>query len=238
MYTNNIMRYYRNPDILIGFPTRYVERQQWTSNYDMLTGVEARRERMSHGHPREGLAVTDCLFMCSKDGKNWQRYNEALMRPGMENGMNWVYGDCYPAFALLETLSDDGTNYEMSMLLPNAVRHCDPNCPKTDTVYRYTLRRDGFAAYTANYAGARVVTRKFILGKGDFFINFSTSAIGYVYLTVTVTDGTELHSAELFGDCDERMVIFDDGDISDLVGKEVYLTFEMKDARLYAFGIK
>ena len=160
------------------------------------------------------------------------------MRPGMENGINWVYGDCYPAFALLETLSDDGVNREMSMLLADAARHCDPSCPKTDTVYRYTLRRDGFAAYTADYSGARVVTRRFKLGEGDLFINFATSAIGYVYLTVSATDGTELYSAELFGDCDERRVIFDNGDISTLEGKEVFLTFEMKDARLYAFGVK
>ena len=238
MYTNNIMRYYRNQDILIGFPTRYVERGAWTSNYDMLTGRSARLKRMGEGHhPREGLAVTDCLFMCSKDGRSFERYNEAFMRPGMENGVNWVYGDCYPAYALLETLSDDGVNREMSMLMPNGATHCDPEANPYDTVYRYTLRRDGFAAYSAGYGGADVVTRKFTVGRGELFINFSTSAIGCIYVTLTASDGRVLRSAELFGDSDERRVIFDNGTLEELYGQEVVATFEMKDARLYSFGI-
>lgn len=69
LYTNNIMRYYRNPDILIGFPTRYTERKNWTSNYDKLPNRQWRWETVKTAHPREGLALTDTIFMCSRDGK-------------------------------------------------------------------------------------------------------------------------------------------------------------------------
>ena len=54
---------------------------------------------------REGLAITDCAFMCSRDGRNFKRYDEAFFKAGPEYGYNWVYGDCYPAKGFLTTKS-------------------------------------------------------------------------------------------------------------------------------------
>ena len=238
MYTNNIMRYYRNTDIYVGFPTRYVERKEWTTNYDELTGAVARRERMQNGHPREGLAVTDGLFMCSRDGKTFTRYTEALFRPGPEIASNWVYGDCYPAYIMLETPSDDGENYEISMFVPRPSRKSESNKQKPESLFRYTLRRDGFAYYLADSMGARFVTKPFILGKGELYINFATSAFGSIRIRLSAADGSFTESAELFGDSDNRHVIFDGKPLSEFVGKEVTLSFEMLDARLYSFGLK
>ena len=238
MYTNQIMRYYRNPNILIGFPTRYVERKEWTSNYDELCGKEARRERMSHGHPREGLAVTDCLFMYSRDGEGFHRFNEALFTPGQETPTNWIYGDCYPAYMMTETLSDDGVNREISMFVPKFTKIDVATGETQKKLYRYTLRRDGFAYYRAKASGATVGTIPFILDGSELYINFATSAFGSVRVTLTASDGATAVSPELFGNSDERRVHFDGCDISALVGKEVTLTFDMKDACLYSFEIR
>ena len=237
MYTNNIMRYYRNPNILVGFPTRYVERHAWTRNYDELTGRVARRERMNNGHPREGLAITDCLFMTSRDGIHWDKLREAFFKPGMEVEDNWVYGDCYPAYSMLETLSDDGENYEISVLMPKPYRKSKSMARTPETLYRWTIRRDGFAYYCADADGAKIVTRPLMFDGNDLYINFSTSAYGSVY--ITVSDGERsITTCELFGDSDHRRVIFEDGLVSDFSGKMVTLTFTMRDARLYSFEFK
>ncbi len=238
MYTNQIMRYYRNPNILIGFPTRYVERREWTPNYDELTGREARIDRMNSGHPREGLAVTDCLFMVSRDGVNWDKYREAFFKPGMEVEANWVYGDCYPAYTMLETISDDGENCEISMLMPKPYRKSKSVVRTPETLYRWTVRKDGFAYYCADADGAKIVTRPLVYEGNDMYINFSTSAFGGVYITVTTADGESIRTCELFGDSTERRVSFTEGEVASLAGREVVITFEMRDAKLYAFEFK
>jgi hypothetical protein len=48
-------------------------------------------------------------------------------------------------------------------------------------------------------------------------------------------NGNEAKTCELFGDSDHRSVRFENAEIADFAGKEVTLTFEMKDAKLYAF---
>ena len=81
MYTNNAMVYERAPHMMIGFPTRYCERMTWTGNYDQLTRYDARWKAYNSVNPREGLSLTDCLFMFSRDTKRWTRFNEAFLTP-------------------------------------------------------------------------------------------------------------------------------------------------------------
>ena len=66
LYTNGVLPYYRAPHIFLGFPTRYVDRG-WTESTDHLPQLEYRRIRGSRS-PREGTAVTDGMFMSSRDG--------------------------------------------------------------------------------------------------------------------------------------------------------------------------
>ena len=234
VYTNHIMRYYRNPNILIGFPTRSTERQEWTSNYDELPWREERIQKMQVSHPRDGLAMTDCLFMCSRDGQNWTRHNEAFFTPGPETKRNWVYGDCYPAYMMIETPAEDGCNFEISMFMPTPNRGEDQE-KNPENLYRYAIRRDGFAYYQAKANGAKVVTKPFVFDGNRMQINFATSAYGNVYITIRDRDGNEAKTCELFGNSDHRNVKFENADIGDFSRKEVTLTFDMKDAKLYSF---
>ena len=89
MYTNCISKYYRSKNLLVGFPTRYIHRKEWTPAYDGLCTKDLRLQRMQMS-PRLGLATTDCVFMCSRDGVNFKRYNEAFLRPGAEYDGNWL----------------------------------------------------------------------------------------------------------------------------------------------------
>ncbi len=228
LYVNAVQRYYRAPHQFIGFPSRYVERKEWTPNYDQLAGADLRR-KITGVHPRYGLTTTDCVFMTSRDGKNWQRYDEAFIRPGIERVNNWVYGDCFVAPAMIETGSAlENAPDELSLfcyenhwrMIPARLR-------------RYTIRVDGFASLHAGYAEKSVITKPLVFDGQSLEINFSTSARGSLYVIMHGPDKV-LYSCELFGDTLSRKVPLD-GDIADLAGKEVILEFIMRDADLYSF---
>ena len=229
LYTNGISPYYRAPQLLVGFPTRYVERKEWNGSFDALCGAELRKERMEI-HPRLGLAVTDCLFMCSHDGRRFTRYDEAFLRPGPENGRNWVYGDCYPAVGFLEVPSPfEGADPELAMLVP---RNHWMNIPKEFQLY--TLRRDGFVSLHAGCKSKeKVTTKPFVYDGSALYVNFSTSARGEIVFRLRSGDEV-CESCALFGDSTDRRVPFPAGAVAALSGKPVILTAEMTDADLYA----
>jgi hypothetical protein len=228
LYVNAVQQYYRAPHQLVGFPSRYVERREWTSNFDQLAGAELRR-KIIDVHPRYGLTTTDCVFMTSRDGKQWHRFDEAFISPGIERRNNWVYGDCFLAPAMIETPSRlKHAPNELSLLcFENHWRMIPAE------LRRYTIRIDGFASCSAGYAQERMVTRPFVFNGGALSLNFSTSARGYLNVTLRGPN-TVLKSCELFGDTLSRIVSFD-GRLAALSGKEVIMEIEMSDADLFSF---
>ncbi len=232
LYTNVCQNYYRAPQYVIGFPTRYIERKAWTKNYDELCGKEKRQKRMKGGEPRDGLVVTDCIFMASRDGESFTKYDEAFMRPGPEFPENWVYGDCYPFRGIIQTSSDiPGADPEISMFA--FFNHWMGLDYATD-VYRYTIRCDGFVSRHAGAVEKMLVTKPFIYDGSDMYANISTSARGYIYFTLKSKDGEVIESCEMFGDSIDKKIGFEDGDVAKLSGKEVVLEVRMLDADIYA----
>ena len=65
-------------------------------------------------------------------------------------------------------------------------------------------------------------------------INFATSALGYLQITLSDEDGNAMHSGRLFGDKIDRLVDFD-GDISAMAGKNVTMEINLSDADIYSF---
>lgn len=230
LYTSCASPYPLNKNVMVGFPSRYVERHQWTRNFDRLCGAEKRRNR-SRIHPRYGMTVTDCVFMCSRDGLNWYRHDDAFIRPGPEQPLNWVYGDCYPAVGLVSTPSDiPGADPEMSLFL---FENHWTGVPAYTV--RYTLRWDGFVSLHAGIRPEKVVTKEFTFAGSVLHINFETSARGWMKITLRNTQtGEELHSDELFGNRINRIVDFD-GDAEMFSGSPVVMEIELCDADIYAF---
>lgn len=227
MYTNNIMPCPGVPGMFLGMPTRYVERQGWTKNDDQFGSVAIKRRAAEKIEPRCALAVTDLLFMCSRDGVHFRRYPDAYMTPGLETERNWTYGDCFASWPLLE----NGDTW-MFYLGGNSMSE---NCPKP--LVRYTLRKDGFACMAAEDGEKRLVTKPFLYGGGSLRLNMATSAFGYVYVTVLDESGAPLteESVELYGDSTARTVYFPDGtDTAAWAGKTIRLSFRMRDAKLYS----
>ena len=80
LYTSQIKPYYRAPQILIGFPTRYLERG-WSESMRALPDRENRESRAA-ANERYGTALSEVLVMSSRDGVNFQRWNEAFHAAG------------------------------------------------------------------------------------------------------------------------------------------------------------
>ena len=229
LYTNVAQPYYRADHVLVGFPSRYLERPEWTTSFDQLPGAERRKQRMKL-NPRYGLALTDCVFMSSRDGRRWHRWDEAFIGPGPEREYNWVYGDGYPAVGMIETPSHlSGAPPELSMY---AAENHWGRIPAE--LRRYVLRVDGFASRHAPYEQKVVVTRPFVFEGNRLSINFATSAAGWLKLDL-VGEKAALGSVELFGDSLDRTVTFTNGEVSVLAGTPVTLAITMRDADIYSF---
>ena len=234
LYTNVISPYFRAPKMLIGFPSRYIERFGWNGSFEELGGKELRKRRMTL-HQRFGLTITDCVFIVSRNGRDFHRFWDAFMRPEMENNVNWVYGDCYPARGFAVTPNTiAGAPDELSMYAPTNHWMQEPA-----ELSRYTLRMDGFASIHAG-GSERIATTKVLSYEGkDMFINFETSAMGYLYVTLIDAAGKRFASCETFGNTIDRKVVFDDPEaVAANSGKPVTIEFRMRDADVYSMQFR
>jgi len=236
LYTNVVSPYVRAPHMYIGFPSRYIERaKKWTDNYDYLPNVTNRKNRTKQ-QSRYGLVLTDCVLMTSRDGVNFNRWQEAFIRPGIENDFNWVYGDAYPTWSneMLIMPSDSKDNAPDEINIYMHAYHWQ----KPTELRRYVIRLDGFISYNATYKPCKILTKPFIFKGEQLTINFSTSAIGYIRIKILdenkdYIEGYE--SYEIFGDSVDRKITFGNKKISKLAGKPIRMLIEMSDADLYSF---
>ena len=83
LYTNQIAPYYRAPHLLLGFPTRYIDRG-WTESAKALPRYDYRQVRAKNSR-REGTAVTDGMFITSRDRKHFSVWPESFVRPGLRH---------------------------------------------------------------------------------------------------------------------------------------------------------
>ena len=236
LYTNCIMAYPGDTRYYVGWPSRYVERKEWTANYDRLCGAEKRKERMTR-HPRLGLTVTDCVFMSSRDNVNWYRFDEACITPGPEMGTNWIYGDCYPAMGgLIETPSAfPGEPNELSVYADFDRWH-----PLPVKMVRYVYRMDGFASVKATYKPQTLHTKPFTFEGETLKLNFRTSARGGITLRILDERNVPIEgytTCEIFGDSIDRIVDFDKP-LAELQGKVISFSFTMSDAEIYAMKLE
>ena len=239
LYTNQIKPYHRAPHLLIGFPTRYVERES-PAMMEVLPDAAHRAVRAA-ANRRFGTALTDGLVMTSRDGVTFQRWNEAFLRPGPERRNTWAYGDHFLAWHPVET----------APALPDAPRELSFYATEgywmgtACALRRYTLRLDGFVSVQAPMAGGELLTRTVVFKGGKLSLNVSTSAAGSVRVELQDPSGRPLPGfaladcAEIFGDAVERTVSWKGGsDVGPLAGQPVRLRFELRDADLFSFQFR
>ena len=239
LYTNQVIPYYRAPHIFLGFPTRYIDRG-WTESTRKLPQLEYRRLRGAKSQ-REGTALTDGMFMSSRDGRNFRVWPESFIRPGLRLKYNWFYGDNYQNWGLVETASMiEGAPRELSIYVSENAEQGE-----SMTWRRHTLRIDGFVSLHAAYGGGGLLTKALRFAGQTLVINFSTSAAGSIRVEVQDQQGRPLagyslaECDEVFGDDLERTITWvGRSDLSDLAGKPVRLRFELRDADLYSLRFR
>jgi hypothetical protein len=212
-YSNNIKEeFYTNATVIcpntkqyLSFPKRYVKN----------------RERDFYNAGDTG--VSDCVFISSRDGINWDRsFMEAYIRPGLDR-KNWVNRNNMMALGITET-----SDTEFSMFISENYR--------TDTacIRRLSIRKYGFASIHAGYKKGSVLTKPFIFSGSKLLINYSTSAVGYVKVSLLDEHKNILATSDkTYGDEIFETVTFDKN-IKEFSHKAVRLLFELKDSDLFA----
>lgn len=239
LYTNGVQPYHRAPHILIGLPTRYIEREN-LAPMNQLPDLENRNAR-AVAKERYGHAITEGLFMSSRDGTQFKRWNEAFLRPGPERTGTWHYGAHYLAWGVVETQSSlPGAPNELSLYATENYWH-----GQGSDLRRYTLRLDGFVSASAGSEGGTLLTKPITFQGGELELNFATSAAGHIRIEIQDVKGNPIPGFSLddcphyFGDSVSKSISWnDDAKLATLIGKPVQVLFELKDADLYSFRFR
>jgi len=196
------------------------------------------REARSRVSPRYGTAITDALFMSSRDGIHFNRWGEAFIRPGPRRD-RWINRNNMPAWGLLQTQAGPGLPDEISLFASEG--YYTP----ANRLRRLTVRVDGFVSVHAGFKGGQIVTKPLTFKGRELAMNFSTSAAGSVAVEMQDETGKPLPGRSLkdcpdiYGDSIEQVVRWSDGsDVSRFAGKRVRLRFVLKDADLYAIRFR
>ena len=236
LYTNQILPYYRAPHLLIGFPTRYIDRG-WTESAKALPRYDYRQVRAKDSR-REGTAVTEGMIISSRDRKHFSVWPEAFLRPGLRNRDTWFYGDMYQNWGIVETKSAiEDAPPELSIYASERTLQ-----EKGAILRRYSLRIDGFVSLHAPLIGGELVTKPITFAGNQLLVNVSTSAAGSVRVEVQDVNGQPLPGFsladchEIYGDDLKRTVSWKGSpDLGYHAGKPIRLRFVIKDADVYSF---
>jgi hypothetical protein len=209
--------------------------------FEQLPNVEWRRIKSSL-NLREGTALTDGFFMFSRDGINFRRWDEPFLRPGIVRRHNWVYGDGYQSWGLIETPAEDPESpREISFFAGEDYKSQD----RVVSLRRYTVRLDGFIYLHASREPRTILTKPFIFEGNILTLNVSTGAAGFIMVEFLSPEkelipgysGNEGY--KMFGDDTALKVLFRRGDgagsnVASLSGKPIRIRFTMSEAMLYS----
>ncbi|MBX3178882.1 MAG: hypothetical protein KF886_16120 [Candidatus Hydrogenedentes bacterium] len=231
LYTNATTPSPGAPHIFLAFPKRFMP------------------DRQSAVHPIKG--VSDGVFMTSRDGMRWDRWREALIRPGAQDS-RWVNRNNMIAWGILPTaaaLPDTPDEWSIYATEGYYVGPCH--------LRRYSIRQHGFVSVHAGGETGSFVTKPIVFSddpavsipvpgqetpaKTALLLNFATSGAGVIRCEIldanhVAIPGFRLDQCdEIFGDSLEQAVTWNGGaELKSLAGTPVRLRFELFDADLYA----
>lgn len=234
-YVNQIKPYDRAPQLYIGFPTRYID-NGLTASTPLLPEWDLRQKRMELGE-RLGTAVTDSVYITSRDGKNFRQSNDVFLRPGLRTKDNWSYGDNYIARHVVETKSteNDSPN-ELSIYATESYF-----TGKESKLRRYSLRIDGFASVHAKSLQGEMTTKPLTFTGKELSLNVATSGSGTVKVEICEPNGTPIPGFTIddcdliYGDSLDRRVSWKgQTNVESLTGQAIVLRFVLREADLYS----
>jgi hypothetical protein len=221
LYTNQTSPYFRAPHIYVSIAARFMPKRQ------VITEEQALQLNVN---PKYFGDCSDAVLMTSRGGNRYDRtFMEGYLRPGI-GLQNWVSRTNYPALNVVQTGPD-----EMSLYVNQD--YAQP----TAHLHRYTLRIDGFSSLHAGYEGGEMITRPLQFDGSGLWLNFSTSAAGYIKVEVLDMEGVPMEgfeldrATELVGNEIEKEVTWQGNPaLGKLKNRPVKLRFVMKDADLYS----
>lgn len=202
LYTNATHPIPGAEHILVSIPMRYQASRKKDTNY-----------------PESG--ISDAILMTSRDGVHWDRsVKDAWLSGGVEEDREWTQRNFITAGGIIER------NNEFYFYVEKHYMWDDGG------IWAYSVPKYRLMSLYADGDGGSVTTKQLQFVSDDIFLNYSTSAYGYVKVTVLADDGTELFkSDEIFGsELSHRLHI--DG----LSGKTGTMQIELMEAHLYALG--
>ncbi|MDB6169263.1 MAG: hypothetical protein JWM88_2127, partial [Verrucomicrobia bacterium] len=222
LYTNATAPYFRAPHIYLAMPRRFLPFKTYFPEMEAVTP-----------------GVSDAVFMSTRDGVHWNRFEEAFIRPGLHE-RNWAHRANTPSRGLLETGPE-----EISFFVER-----DYTFP-SNQIERFTVRTDGFVSANAGYPGGEFVTKPLIFTGTAMVLNYSTSGNGSIRIEVQDAEGHPIpgflleESPLLFGDKIAQVVPWkhpkgrtDSSPFARLAGKPVRFRFVMRDADIYSVQFK
>lgn len=234
-YVSQIKPYFRAPHLLIGFPARYVD-HGLTPAIRRLPEWESREQRMA-SEPRYGTAITDSVFITSRDGRTFRQSNDVFLAPGLRTRHNWSYGDNYVAWHVVETASPrDDSPRELSLFATESYF-----TGRNSRLRRYSLRIDGFSSIHAKRRPGAFMTKPITFTGERLSLNVATSAAGTVRVAIRHPDGRPIkgYTTEdcdaIVGDALDFSVSWNGStDVGPLAGQPVILQVSMCEADLYS----
>lgn len=212
LYTNAATPYLRARGLYLIFPMRFVPERKFHQDW-----------------PYQGLS--DVVFASSRDGVHWKRtFLGAFLRPGLDS-RNWHERAIIQGQGLVETGPGELSLYWVENKRTDGCR-----------IRRGTIRTDGFVSVNAGYEGGEFLTPLLTFKGEHLWLNYSTSAVGWLKLEIQDVAGRPIsgfgldESQEIFGDELERKAHWISGSqVGQLQGRPVRLRFKMKDADLFSF---
>lgn len=225
IYTNQTVPYFNAPHIYISLSARFVPGCKVLSDEEIKSiGVE-----IDYSHD-----CSDIIFMSSRGNNIYNRFFlNAFFKPEYPIE-SWVSRTNYPVRGIVPA-----GEYQMAFYIQKNYAQ--------DTAYiqRYLLRLDGFSRLSAKYTEGIITTVPIIFKGDNLFLNFATSAVGYISTEVQDINGNPIsgyefsNSIPLKGNRINFKVSWKDiSNLSSLQGIPVRLSFKMKDTDLYAIQFK
>ena len=177
--------------------------------------------------------VSDAAFMSSRDGVNWYVFREAWVRPGLD-ALNWTDRSQMVAAGII----DRGNHYDLYIS-----EHF-----RTDSnrLRRVEVERNRFSSLHADHNGGYVISKPMIFKGEDLYLNYSTSAMGGIKVSIIEPETQEeivnlgfSDMEEIYGDSlDEKVVWKNEGLLKRIQGKAICIKFHLRDADIYSIQFR
>lgn len=174
--------------------------------------------------------VSDAVFLSSRGAVNWSEpFKTAWIAPSL-NERNWTQRNYITVSGIIE----NGEEFNLYV----EERYMWDDC----AIVRYSIPKYRFGSVWANSDGGQLLTKPFAFEGTGLFLNYATSAAGYISIAVLDEDGEVIPGfgfeefGEIYGNELQKEVLWGGKSLAELSGKKTRLSITLNDAHLYALG--